>query len=146
MPFQFSLAAVLTLRESIEQREFLALERIHQEIGQLKTKLQQIREARVAAIKNREKELSGGVPSVQLQGFYELDRTLEAQERGLESQLLEWEAKRERQLKVYQSAQQAREVLDEIRERQREAYRRAQEKREQKAVDDLFLARRKRAQ
>ena len=146
MPFQFSLAAVLKLRESVEQHEYLSLERIHQEVAHLEAQLRQIKEWRQAAAQRREADLAEGIPSIHLQGDFQQELSLEQQRDAVHVKLQELKAKRQIHLKAYQKARQKREVLAELRTRQQDAYQREQSKRQQNMIDDLFLARRKRSE
>lgn len=144
MAFRFALAAVLKYRESLEQREYLALERIQQEIVQTETALQQCEERRSAATQRREDALRRCVTSVHLQAAYEEETALEEQGEKLRVQLRQLQVKRQNCLKAYELARRNRELLDELRMRQLDAYRRDQVKREQATLDDILLSRRRR--
>ena len=146
MPFQFSLAGVLKFRESTEQREYLALERIHQEVVHMEARLRQIEEWRQAAAQRREADLAEGIPSIHLQGDFQQELSLEQQRDAFQGKLQELKAKRQIHLKAYQKARQKREVIAELRTRQENAYDREQAKRQQNLIDDLFLSRRKRGE
>jgi flagellar export protein FliJ len=145
MAFRFALAAVLRFRESIEQQEYLALERIQQEIAQAERRMLKCDERIAAATKRREAELARGVASIHLQSAYEETFALQKQREALQAMLQELQAKRQEQIKSYEVARQKREVLDELRTRQLDAYRREQATRQQKMLDDIFLSRRKRS-
>jgi len=146
MAFEFKLAAVLRYRESVEQRDYLALQRIQQEIAQTEAQIHQCQEQHAAARRQRETELARGIASIHLQAVYEQELALEKHLDKLQAQLKELEQKRQRCLKTYQLARQKREVLDHLRVRQLEAYRRAQAKRQQNTLDDIFLSRHRRSQ
>jgi flagellar export protein FliJ len=144
MAFRFALAAVLEYRESLEQREYLALERTQQEIVQTQIALHQCEERRSAATRRREDELRRGVTSVHLQAAYEEETTLEEQSEKLRMQLRELQLRWQNCLKAYELARRNRELLDELRTRQLHAYHREQAKRDQATLDDVFLWRRRR--
>jgi len=146
MAFQFKLAAVLRYRESLEQREYLALQKIQLEIAQMDAQIRQCQEQYAAARKHRETELARGLASIHLQAVYEEELALEKHLDKLQAQRKELEAKRQQCLKTYQLARQKREVLDRLRMRQLDAYRRAQAKRQQNTLDDIFLSRYRRRQ
>jgi flagellar export protein FliJ len=141
MAFRFTLAAVLKYRENIEQREYLALQRIQQEIAQTEAQIHQFQEQYSAARKYRDAELARGMASIHLQAVYDQELALEKQLVKLQAQLQELEGKRHECLKIYQLARQKRQVLDHLRVRQLETYRRAQAKRQQNTLDDIFLSR-----
>jgi len=146
MAFRFSLAAVLKYRENIEQREYLALEKIHQEIGRVQAQVQQIESWLRAESQRREAELSRGIPSVHLQNAFEQELVLIRHRDLLQARLRELDVKRKQHLKTYEQARQKREILDELRSRQHAAYDREQTKRQQNTVDDIFLSRHGRGQ
>jgi flagellar export protein FliJ len=144
MSFRFPLAAVLKFRENMEQREYLTLEKIHQEIAAVEAQLQQIEEWRLAAIQQRETDLGVGIASIHLQADFEQELALEQRRDALQVKLQDLKLKRRHHLKAYQVARQKREVLDELRTRQFNTYTKDQAKRQQAMVDDLFLSRRRR--
>lgn len=144
MAFRFTLAAVLKYRENLEQREYLALGRVHQEIAQVELEIQQCEEWRSAAVRRRETETALGIASVHLQDAYERERSLENQRDELEVKKRELKVKRQQCLKAYELARQKREVLEELRSQQLDAYVLDQSRRQQRQVDDLFLSRLKR--
>jgi len=146
MAFQFKLAAVLRYRESFEQREYLALQRIHLEIARTEAQIRQCQELHATARMHRETELARGIASIQLQAVCEEELALEKHLEKLQAQRRELEGKRQQCLKTYQLARQKREVLDHLRVRQLDAYRRAQAKRQQNTLDDIFLSRYRRTQ
>ncbi len=146
MAFRFPFAAVLNYRESLEQREYLALEKVQLEIAQQERRIQKCEERRAVAAKRREAELGRGIPSIHLQAAYEEELSLWRQHEELLAGLKELQAKRQECMKAYELARQKREILSELRTRQWDTYRREQAKREQIMLDDIFLSRRKRTQ
>ena len=146
MPFHFSLAAVLTYRESLEHREYIALEQIQQEIARTEAHALQVEEWRANAAQMRAAELSRGVRSIHLQQAYEYELALERYRNLLQDKLRELRNRLQQQLKSYEVARQKRRVLDELREHQFETYTRGQARRQQHLLDELFLARRRRTQ
>ena len=144
MAFRFALAAVLKYRESLEQREYLALEKTQQEIVQTKIALDQCEKRRSAATRRREADLRRGVTSVHLQAAYEEETALEEQGEKLRAHLRQLQVQRENCLKAYELARRNRELLDKLRTRQLDAYRHDQAKRQQATLDDVFLSRRRR--
>ena len=145
MAFRFALAAVLKLREMIEQQEFLALERIQQEILQTERRIFKCEQRITAAAQRREAALMRGIASVHLQSAYEEQTGLQKQKEALQFELRELQVKRQERVRAYEVARQKREILDELRTRQLDAFRREQAKVQQKMLDDVFLSRRKRS-
>jgi flagellar export protein FliJ len=146
MSFRFSLAAVLRYRESIEQREFFALDRLQQEITRVDLRIHEVESEYSTATQNRTAELAQGIRAAELQATYEYQRALEQQLEGLRARLQELKVKWRQQLAAYQLARRNRETLEKLREKQFDLYTREQAKREQAVIDDLFLSRRGRSQ
>ncbi len=143
MPFHFPLATVLRYRESIEQRERLALEKIQQEIAGIELQIRQTSDACLAAGKNRSAALAQGTSAAEMQSAYEYEKALELQGEILRVRLQDSKKKWQQQLAVYEAARRNRDTLEKLRQQQREVYIREQAKREQAAADDLFLSRRR---
>jgi flagellar export protein FliJ len=145
MPFNFPLATVLRYRESIEQREQLALERIQNEITRVELQIRQVDDECSAATEKRGAELTQGMSAVEMQSAYEYQRALEQQGEALRALLQDLKKKWQQQLASYEIARRNRETVDELREQQLEAYSREQAKRAQAAIDDVFLSRHRRS-
>ena len=144
MAFRFTLTAVLKYRKNLEQREYLALGRVHQEIVRVELEIQQCEESRSEAARRRETETAFGIASVHLQDAYEREHGLESQRDQLQVKLHELQLKRQQCLKAYELARQKREVLEELRSQQLQAYMLDQSRRQQRQIDDVFLSRLKR--
>jgi len=144
MAFRFSLGAVLKYREGIERREYLALEKLHNEVAFAEHRVRQIDEVFSAAEQQRAKELAEGVCGADLKSAYEYRAALERQRQIHLTQLKEAKLKWQQQLHSYQEARRGRETLESLRDRQLEAYVREKSKQEQNVLDDIFLSRRKR--
>jgi flagellar export protein FliJ len=145
MSFHFSLAAVLRYRESIEQREYFALERTQQQIVRTEALIRQTEQNCFEAEQARVAELAKGTRAAYVKTAYDhrtiLEQQLEFQQAFLQELKLKWRL----QLASYDQARQSRETLDKLREKQLDAFRRDQVKREQSAMDDIFLSRRGRS-
>jgi len=142
MPFQFSLAAVLKYRESLEQREHLALERIQQEIVRVEARIRQVEQDCSQATQSRAAELSHGTRAADVQSAYEYQIALEQQREALFALLQELRIKWRQQLASFEVARRNRETLEKLREKKFEAYSHEVAKREQATMDDIFLSRR----
>jgi len=140
MAFRFSLAAVLKLRESVEQREHFKLLKIQLEITELSAEIRRTEESQSAAEAGRKTELAQGMPAGHLRDSYERARLCTQMRETLKSRLKEAEIRQQQQLKSYRIARQGREVLEKLREQQFSEYVRIRDKRQQALVDDLFLA------
>lgn len=143
MAFRFSLDAVLRFRESVEHSEEAALLRIVQGIAQAELELRQVAEEQVRLRAQREHDLALKLPAAHLNQIAMRELELKTVADGLRLRLRQLEAQRVQQLAVYQNARQDREVLTELRKRQRQAHQMEERRREQKTLDNLFLARAK---
>jgi flagellar export protein FliJ len=145
MSFKFPLAAVLRYRESIEQREYFALERTQQEIVRTEALIRQTEQDCSEAEEARVAELAKGTRAAHVKTAYDYRTALERQLEFQQALLQELKVKWRLQLASYDQARQNRETLEKLREKQLDTFRREQAKREQAAMDDIFLSRRGRS-
>ena len=141
MPFRFSLESILSFRKNVEHAEELSLNKIRQEIASIQMGLQRVEKERKQFRAQRDRDLTKGLPAAYLQELTEKEQYLENSIEMLRVQLQDLEIKRMAQLTVLRTAQQNREALDEMRKQKHTTYQREQNRREQKDMDDLFLAR-----
>jgi flagellar export protein FliJ len=141
MAFRFSLDAVLRFRESVEHSEEAILLRMVQEIAQAELELRQIDVEQSRTREQRERDLALQLPAVHLNHIAMRELELKTMADGVRARVRELEAQRLKQLAIYQTARQGREVLTELRKRQRQSYQIEQRRQEQKTLDDLFLSR-----
>lgn len=144
MAFHFTLAAVLHYRESIEKREYMTLEKRHHEKLALEEEISRNAGLLRAAIESRNSGLSRGLRAAELQAEADYEKWLDAQSVSLSARLQEAKTRWQKQLAVYQMARRNRELLDRLRSKEMESYNREMAKREQKMIDEMFLARRER--
>ena len=144
MSFHFPLAAVLRYRESIEQSEYFALEKIQQDIVRVELRIDQVESECYAATQNRLAELAQGTRAGALLSAFEYQRALEQLSEALRALLQELKMKWRQQLVTYERARRNRETLEKLRDTLLETYTREQTKREQAVIDDIFLSRRRR--
>lgn len=143
MAFRFKLDAVLRFREGVEHTEEAALYRIVREIADAEAELQQIKINQDRLREQREQELTLKLPAVHLLEIAERELEFKNSAEALCLRLQQLETQRVKQLAIYQSAHQDREVLSELRDQQQQAHGLEQRRQEQKTLDDLFLARSK---
>jgi flagellar export protein FliJ len=145
MAFQFSLATVLRVRESVEKREERALQKIQFEIVRLLRGLEDLNAAIAHAHEEREQALLRSIPAGHLHTFqWEAQTALEKQ-KALHHQLRNLEQERDQQIQVYRAALRDREMLTDMLDKQRAAYDHEQARTQQKNLDDIFTARRHRS-
>lgn len=144
MAFRFSLEAVLRYRRNVERVEESALLRIVQEIAGVKLEFQRVTAQQESLRAQLERDLKQSLPAIHLMELAEQEAWLRADAEVLRVRLTELEAERLEQLSVYQKVQQGRQVLSEVRKRQQNFYEIEQRRREQKTLDEIFLARQER--
>jgi flagellar export protein FliJ len=141
MAFHFTLATVLRLREIAEQREERLLTRILAQITSTRQSLDELQQEVSTLLRLRERELQTSAPAAKLHITYAQMRSLEVMQREVNEQLAKLEGLRQQQMKVYEAAHRAREVVAGLRENQLQAYLYQQARAEQKLMDDNFIAR-----
>jgi flagellar export protein FliJ len=145
MAFQFSLATVLRFREILEDREESMLQKIQFEISQTLQAIART-DAKIGGL-NASRVAERFKPSIgqQLHVSYGEIKELKQSREELATQLEKLEQLRERQLKVYEAARRNREMLTDMREERRGAHKSEMARREQKTLDDNYIARRGRS-
>lgn len=141
MGFQFSLAAVLRVRESVEKREEEILRKIQAEIALLTHQLEEYRAAMLKTRKVQESALLSTVPAGQLHTMIWEQQSISEKLQAMQQQLRVLVKQRGEQLIIYQAAHRNCEMLTEMRERQHQDYLVSQSREQQKRLDDLFIIR-----
>jgi flagellar export protein FliJ len=144
MAFQFSLAAVLRVRESIEKREERALQSIQREVARTLLQIAEVRGAIDGAQRERETALRQTISAGHLHTMLSEEQGGEQRLESLFGELQVLEEARAKQMQLYQSAHQGCEMLTDMRKKQKESYEREWLREEQKRLDDIFMARRHR--
>jgi len=147
MPFRFSLAAVLRLRQSLENRERLHLETLHARRAALLREAQQTREASLRLQRSLREHLQQATAAgAELKFFATVGRGFDERRQQLQGALQQVEQQVAEQARRYAEQRQKREVLESLRESRLAEYRVQQQRREQAAIDELHLLRRHRRQ
>jgi flagellar export protein FliJ len=141
MAFRFKLDAVLRFRESVERTEEAVLHRIVREIAEAQLELERIDLRQAQLREQRERDLAQTLPAVHLLEIVEQEQQLNQIADGIRTRLQQLDIQRIRQMTVYRSAHQDRQVLSELREQQQRSYGVEQRRQEQKMLDDMFLSR-----
>ena len=141
MGFKFSLASVLRLRESIEQREELALQKAQYEVERVRTRIEELTNELALADKQREQALSESTEAYRLQDMQTSIQLAQEAKRTLMEMHEALKGARDRQMAVYHVARRNREMLSDLRVEQRDTWEQEQARTQQKWLDDLFAAR-----
>jgi flagellar export protein FliJ len=144
MSFRFPLAAVLLVRENAEQREERALKKIQLEMAHAARQLEELN-AEIASVQlARERAMQQPVPAIQLHGYEQRAQEAAEKKKTLVIQIQTLRQALGQQMKVYHAAHRDRESLTDMQEKQREEYDVEQSRKQQKQLDDMFMARRHR--
>ena len=111
MAFQFPLATVLRLKESIEKREERALQQINLEIARIKAQIDELTRQIAAARQAREQALRTVVPASHLHAMLHEEQAAEQRKQGLMGTLQTLGEQRDKQIKVYQAAHRDHETI-----------------------------------
>jgi flagellar export protein FliJ len=145
MPFRFSLATVLQIRESLEKREERALQKIQLEMARVLHQIEELNAEIAKSHKMREQEMAQPIPASHLHMLLWQVQAAGEKRVMLFQNLLALEQQRDQQIKVYQQAHRDRETLTDLSNQQRDLYEQEQARGEQKSLDDIFMARRHRS-
>ena len=142
MAFQFSLDTVLRVRGIVEEREERILQKILFEISQSLETLTRTDVEIAESDASRRADVFKSNIGHHLHASYGAVRALKQNRKDLEGQIAKLEQLRERQLIVYAAARRNREMITDMREEKRGAYDSDMARREQKTLDDNYIARR----
>jgi flagellar export protein FliJ len=142
MSFQFQLAPVLKVRESIEKQEERALERIQLEIALASRQIESAQEAMANARRDWQQALRNATPATHLQSMLEHEQSFDVARQASIEKLARLKAQRDQQLKRYHVAHRDHESLLNIRNERLAEHKQQQARSEQKTLDDIFAARR----
>jgi flagellar FliJ protein len=145
MAFQFALATVLRVRGIIEEREEGKLQKILFDISKIFENLERVDVLLAETDASRQADVLKPSIGLQVHASYEEVSQLKQRRKDLALQIQELEQARDIQLIVYDAARRDREMLADMREKKRTAYDSEISKREQKVLDDNYIARRGRA-
>jgi flagellar export protein FliJ len=142
MPFRFPLAAILRVREIIEEREEAKLQKILFDISRMLKDLERTDAQLVETDASRQADLLKPCIGLQVHASYGGVKELNHHGKELAAQIQQLEQLRDGQVIVYDAARRDREMLTDMRDKKRTAYDSDISKREQKVLDDNYIARR----
>ena len=142
MPFQFSLQAVLHLRQGIEHQQELRLRTANQQVAKVRHLIELTDERIRMDQRQYEEALSSGTTSAELRFWGMGVESLRTQRQRMEAELKRLQTLRDQQERVFQQARRDRETIASLRDGQLLEYKQSMARREQRQADDLFLLRR----
>lgn len=141
MPFCFSLAAVLRVRESLAQREEARLRAAHQELARTRQALADCQAEHLAFRRQNASGLCQGGSGAGLEFAAACQRAFARREQALTRRCGELEALRKVRQAAYLRARREQRAVETLRDEQRRAWEAEQARRTQQAQDELFLMR-----
>jgi flagellar export protein FliJ len=144
MGSEFPLASVLRFRQSVEQREELALQKTQLELARVRRAIEQA-DVEIARLQlGKEVALQNPTPAADLQAMLQAAEAAKERKKSLLATLHTVEQHRAEQMKAYHAAHQGRQMLSDMETRHLAAYELEQNRNQQKRLDDLFVSRRQR--
>lgn len=141
MAFRFPLATVLRLRQSVEKREELALQKVLLDIAGVRHQIEQLSAEIALARQAIDKSLQKLLPAHQLQSMLSAMNSVVDRKKATIESLARLERQRAAQMQAYRAAHRDRQMLSDMETRQRQEYDQARARAEQKRLDDIFAAR-----
>lgn len=141
MPFHFPLASVLRVRESIENREEVALQKIHLEVARVRRRIDELTDEMTRAWQERERALQKTIEANRLHALQvEINAAVEAKQ-ILSETMQTLMRQRDAQMKIYRNAHSGRQMLTNLMAQKKSAYELEETRVQQKAIDDIVAAR-----
>jgi flagellar export protein FliJ len=144
LAFRFTLAQVLRVRQSIERREELALQRAELEVARAHRRIEELADNLAKAAKARDEAIRQPMRAFELQSMNAEMNSIALQREAVLASLEKLKQQRDAQRKAYQAAHTARQMLTDMSAQQRAEYDQEQTRAQQKRLDDIFAARLKR--
>lgn len=141
MAYRFPLESVLRLRESIEKREELLLQKAQYEVAKVQQRINDVNEELEEADRKRGEALLGSVEAFRLQAMQEDIRAAKETKQTLIATIALRKDERDRRMKFYQAAHSGRRMLSDLRDQQRNVWEQEQARIEQRRLDDIYAAR-----
>lgn len=142
MAFQFSLDAVLRLRQSLEHQQELLLREANQQMSALQLRIDHLTVQLSQRALHESLLLASTVSGAELQFLRLCSSVLLAQRGGLEKRLAAAQAVRDSRMASFRQARQQREILATLRQAQFQVYLQNEARHNQRQLDDLLLLRR----
>ncbi len=141
MPFRFPLASVLRVRESVEKREEVALQKAHLDVARVRRSLDELTGELARACEERDHALLRTIQANRLRAMeFEIKAAIEAKQTLLNT-LETLRHKRDIQMKLYMKAHSERQMLTDLLTQQRSSYEHEQLRIQQKRLDDIVASR-----
>lgn len=141
MAFEFKLAPLLRVKQSIERQEELALQEILVRIAEVQRRIDALASDVAGARQQLEQKMRQTLTAGEVDAITKQIEGALVRRQDLVDSLEELLRQRETQTRKYQEAHQRRRTLSDMRDSQRETWLHERARVEQKFVDDVFGAR-----
>ncbi len=141
MAFRYPFRAILRLRQSLERQEEQRLFATAAMVARLRMQMEECERARMEMRRLASQEMMKGSAGAVLQFASLCDAAAVEAQGKLQSQLVDAEQQRLKQLSAYRDARQRREIFEGLRDRQEASYEGEVAHREQENADESFLIR-----
>lgn len=143
MPFQFSLRALLRLRQTYEKRERMRLALLNAAYSRLEQEYEEARRQKRLGVEQLGNRLRDGIFGSELRAAAAAVQQSADRQLQLREQMEAVKLQARKQTELFLEAQKERKILDSLRERELRAYELDENRREQQGIDDLFVQRRR---
>ncbi len=142
MPFRFTLAPLLRLRQSIERQRALQLQEANLQVSRAQETLAQLERFLSDSSQSESAGLTAGCTAAELQFASVIRENLHHFRQELQSDIRKLELLRQQAASAYHGAYREREVIETLRARQRHDYHQEQLRRQQQELDATYLLQR----
>ena len=139
MRSRFPLESVLRYRNSIERREWLALQSVLIQLQRAREELKCYEVQQKSELGRQEQALRDGVAGAMLQFLSECHSVLESSRHEVQTRVQQLQQEYRKQQDIFLQARQARKVIEELRNEHYQRWLRESERREQAEADEAFL-------
>lgn len=143
MPFQFSLRALLRLRQSYEQRERLRLTLLNAAYNRAEQGYKEARQQRSLGSQQLGKQLQDGIRGSELRAAAASLQQSADRQSQLREQMKALEVQAQKQTEMFLESQKKRKIIESLRERELQAFELDENRRSQQRIDDLYVQRRR---
>lgn len=143
MPFQFSLQALLRLRQIYEQREQMRLTQLNAAHSRLRQEYEETGRLRREEFGRLGKRLRTGITGSEFRATTALLQQSANSQLLLKKEMKKLELQVRKETKIFLESQKKRKILESLRERELRAYELDENRHEQQRIDDLFVQRRR---
>lgn len=142
MPFHFTLAPLLRLRQSVERQRALHLREASLRVTQMQERVEHVDRFLEECETSDQQRLRSGVKAVELHFAAMSREQLQLLKKELQNELRQLELARAQAANEYQQAYREREALASLRQQQRRRYQQEDLRRQQRDLDATYLLQR----